>query len=44
MLIVYMQVMVIVYACVKVLMTIFTRCTGILLSVPLGANTRKALG
>ena len=36
--------MVIMYAWVQVLMTIFTGCAGILHSVTLGANTRKALG
>ena len=41
---VYMPVCVIVYAWVQVLMTIFTSCAGILHSVTLGANTRKALG
>jgi len=39
MLCVYTQVCSIVYACVKVLMTIFTRCTGRWHSVTLGANT-----
>jgi len=38
------QVCVIVYAGVQVLMTIFTRCAGILQTVTLGANVRKALG
>jgi len=44
MLCVYTPVCVIMYAWVQVLMTIFTRCAGILHSVTLGANTRKALG
>jgi len=38
------QMMVIVYAWVQVLMTIFTRCAGILQLGPLGANRRTALG
>jgi len=38
------HVMVIVYARVHVLMTIFTRCAGILHAVILGANVRKVLG
>ena len=38
------QMMVIVYAWVQVLMTIFTRCAGILQLRPLGANAGKALG
>jgi len=36
--------MVIVYAWVHVLMTIFTCCAGILHAVTLGANARTALG
>jgi len=41
MLCVYTQVMSIVYACMKVLMTIFTRYTGKLHLVLFGANTRR---